>query len=582
MKRLFLSHFSFVFLVAGCGVASDLVGDESGATEQEATSSTTTYKVLANNDLGMHCVDKDFSVFSILPPYNVVNAQVVKNNASGNPTKLDANSVKLSYSAVADATGSINSKSVGKTNFWQYSSHLFGVSLATGQGLKGLYMPGDAPSSAPPAFTWSSAEAMFRAEGIPATPNDDKGKKNYYPLMRVSAYDKSTNKLLASVDTVLPVSDETTCSNCHATGKAAAKEAGVAWASDADLEIQARKNVLILHDLDHGTKLVASQPVLCASCHYSPALDLAGAGQTAQQKGKPLMSATMHAFHADKMLKANGQALNDAPVALGGTPPAPTEQSCYQCHPGASTKCLRGAMTDKVDCQNCHGGMKAVGGASPLLAGGSIDGANDGKARRPWTDVPRCQSCHTGDAQNHLTGLAPMDADGFRFLTAFRTGDTSASPILATNKRFAEETNKPYKFSKGHGGIACEGCHGSTHAWWANAVAGANDNVEATQLQGHSGLVGECSTCHNSSLANTVNGPHGMHPVNSSKWISGHHSFAGKAGANCKTCHGLDLKGGALSEAFADRSFKIEGGTKTVKKGQAIGCYTCHNGPSGD
>ena len=36
------------------------------------------YKVLATNDLGMHCVDADFSVFSILPPYNVVNAQVVR------------------------------------------------------------------------------------------------------------------------------------------------------------------------------------------------------------------------------------------------------------------------------------------------------------------------------------------------------------------------------------------------------------------------------------------------------------------------------------------------------------------------
>ena len=582
MRRALLSRFSIIFLVGGCGVASDLGAEDSTTIEEAATSATTTYKVLANNDLGMHCVDKDFSVFSILPPYNVVSAQVVKNNASGNPTRLDATTVKLTYSAVADATGSINTKSVGKTNFWQYGSRLFGLSLATGQGLKGLYMPGDAPSSAPAVLTWSSTMSLFRAEGIPATPIDDKGTKNYYPLMRVAAFDKSTNKLLASVATVVPVSDETTCANCHATGKAAAKETGVAWASDADVEIQARKNILILHDMDQGTKLVASQPVLCAGCHYSPALDLAGAGQSAQQKGKPLMSAVMHAFHSDKMLKANGQALNDAPVARGGTPPAPTDQSCYQCHPGANTKCLRGTMTDKVDCQNCHGPMKAVGGASPLAAGGSIDGTNEGKARRPWTDVPRCQSCHTGDAQTHLTGLAPMDADGLRFLTAFKSGDSSASPILATNKRFAEETNKPYKLSKGHGGIACEGCHGSTHAWWANASAGANDNVEATQLQGHSGFVGECSTCHNGSLPNTVNGPHGMHPVNSSKWVSGHHSFAGKSGANCKTCHGLDLKGSALSEAFADRSFKIEGGTKTVKKGTAIGCYTCHNGPSGD
>lgn len=583
MRRTLIWSISSVLVVTSCGVVSDLDTQDEAAVEQGATAATaTTYKVLANNDLGMHCVDKDFSVFSILPPFNVVNAQVVKNNSSGKPTRLDANSVRLTYAAVADAKGSINSTSIGKTNFWQYSNTLFGASLATGQGLKGLYMPGDAPSSAPPAFTWSSAEAMFKAEGIPLTPNDDKGQKNYYPLMRVAAYDKSTNKLLASVDTVLPVSDETTCSNCHATGREAAKAAGVIWATDTDLEIQARKNILLLHDLNQGTQLYASQPVLCASCHYSPALDLAGVGPGAQQKGKPLMSAVMHSFHADKMRNAQGQALNDAPVSPGGSPPAPSAQSCYQCHPGANTKCLRGAMTDKVDCQNCHGGMAAVGGASPLLTGGSINGKNDGKARRPWTDLPRCQSCHTGDAQSHLTGLAPMASDGFRFLNAFRNGDSSASPIVATNKRFAEEANKSYKSSKGHGGITCEGCHGSSHAWWANPDAAANDNVAAQQLQGHAGLIGECSTCHNTALANTVKGPHGMHPVNSSKWVNGHEDFAGSNGSNCKQCHGLDLRGSPLSRAFADRTFKIEHGTKTIKKGQAIGCYTCHNGPGDD
>ena len=37
-----------------------------------------TYSLLAWNDLGMHCVDgKDYSVFSILPPYNNLHAQLV-------------------------------------------------------------------------------------------------------------------------------------------------------------------------------------------------------------------------------------------------------------------------------------------------------------------------------------------------------------------------------------------------------------------------------------------------------------------------------------------------------------------------
>jgi len=42
--------------------------------------------------------------------------------------------------------------------------------------------------------------------------------------------------------------------------------------------------------------------------------------------------------------------------------------------------------------------------------------------------------------------------------------------------------NTLFRDSKGHGGVACEGCHGSTHAIWANPVEDSNDNVTATQF----------------------------------------------------------------------------------------------------
>ena len=29
------------------------------------------------NNLGMHCMDSDYSVFSILPPYNTIHAQLI-------------------------------------------------------------------------------------------------------------------------------------------------------------------------------------------------------------------------------------------------------------------------------------------------------------------------------------------------------------------------------------------------------------------------------------------------------------------------------------------------------------------------
>ena len=234
------------------------------------------------------------------------------------------------------------------------------------------------------------------------------------------------------------------------------------------------------------------------------------------RSGNPTFSRVMHGFH--------GLLLNDQGGPL--FPPNGTlEQTCYQCHPGKVTQCQRGAMrTGGMGCHDCHGDMLAVGGLYPLLAGGSLDGTNDGGARRPWQDLPRCQSCHTGDAVSHLQGADLVPAgDSIRLRQAYRTGDPSASPLLATNTRFAENPSTLYRFSKGHSGILCEGCHGSTHAEWPNADPGANDNIAATQLQGHPGPIIECSTCHApGTLVLTLEGPHGLHNVNDPRWSQEH------------------------------------------------------------
>jgi hypothetical protein len=37
--------------------------------------------------------------------------------------------------------------------------------------------------------------------------------------------------------------------------------------------------------------------------------------------------------------------------------------------------------------------------------------------------------------------------------------------------------------------VVCEGCHGSTHAEWPVRNANANNNVTATELQGHTGKI---------------------------------------------------------------------------------------------
>jgi hypothetical protein len=208
------------------------------------------------------------------------------------------------------------------------------------------------------------------------------------------------------------------------------------------VEIQTKINILKRHDMENGTGLEASQPVLCAQCHYSPALDLAGTGPAGEQVGKPNFSRVMHAFHGE---------LEDGGLPVF-PPGAPVEDTCYQCHPGGVTQCQRGAMkTGGMDCNDCHGDMLAVGGKFPLLAGGSIDGTNDGDTRRPWLDLPRCQSCHTGDAVDHLTGTDLVaDPDWpFRLRQAFASGRCVRLPAAGAQQAFCREYECPFSLQQG-------------------------------------------------------------------------------------------------------------------------------------
>ena len=131
------------------------------------------------------------------------------------------------------------------------------------------------------------------------------------------------------------------------------------------------------------------------------------------------------------------------------------------------------------------------------------------------------------------------NVDGIRLRQAYRAGDAKATPIVPTNKAFAENVvaeggaadgnPKLYRVSSGHGGLFCESCHGSTHAEWPTASPAANDNVASNQLQGHSGYIAECQVCHDptdESLPLGNNGPHGMHPVADLNWNKDHEELA--------------------------------------------------------
>lgn len=526
------------------------------------------WTVVAWNNLGMHCMDDDYSVFSILPPFNTINAQVM--DAAGhlitNPTTAG---ITVTYEALASPDGSINTTSLNKTNFYTYAAVLYGAGVTIDQGLAGKSMPG--ASNTPQTMVWNAGMNWFEAAGIPICPTDDAGRRNPYPLMRVSVRN-ATNTVLASADVVVPVSDEMDCRACHKSGSGAAAMPAAGWVNDPNDKRDFRLNILRLHDEknasnpNYATALASmgypsqglyhsvvnsNTQVLCAACHASEALGTGGAA------GVPPLTQSMHAKHANVVNPTNGLLMNDSL----------SRNSCYLCHPGSTTRCLRGAMGSAVNandgslvmqCQSCHGHMSDVGAST----------------RTGWLMEPNCQACHSGDA------LA--NEGQIRFTSVFASGSTIRVPA---NQRFATNANTPaagvslFRFSKGHGGLVCSACHGSTHAEFPSLHR--DDNLYSWNKQGHRGKLADCTVCHASMPSNSVGGPHGIHPIGSQTWVVDHADIARTIGINeCRECHGSDYKGTVLSRAQADRSLNTKFGTLTLKRGMEVSCYYCHNGPS--
>lgn len=679
------------------------------AVKQKPRTNTADFRVLAVNDLGMHCGDMDTRIMSILPPFNVLHAQVVRRGSTGanRPVKLGEDQVRVVYSAAANPGDPIlvnldsildpGFPGVYKTNFWGVARSAMdpfypagvlpafypatlniidiglpvpdverlyledGVLAADQQLMPGRQFPykvatgnasqsfsqfvGTQPFFNTFSFGYTAAVNWFEAAGVPITPFDDFGRENPYPLMRVQAIAASGNSLgvaggtvLASIDTVVPVSGEADCKACHAApadggnGSGVSRLAGAVAASIDDpsfsnvplpvsIEWATDKNILKLHDAKHATTLITGtamdfpargatpfKPVVCQTCHYSPALDLAQVGPNdvngRQQSNLKSMSAVMHASHAD-VVGTNGQRLfPEMPAPVGrnfATAQQVLEETCYQCHPGKRTQCLRGAMAQGGSvCQDCHGDMAQVGNDfSRDQPGGGFKlfpdfYTNLNTPRVPWANQPGCGSCHSGDAMSNLAatpGAVPAP-DNIRLLQAWRVGDTRAAPIVPTNKRFAENVvttaenaaaagnPKLYRVSTGHGGLACQVCHGSTHAEWSSNPLNpnANDNLAAIQLQGHPGTIMECSTCHTASTGVNLNGPHGMHPVADNNWINNHEDVADSNAQKdaCRACHGQNGEGTPLSRTPVARTFNVDGSTRTFVKGEQVTCTKCH------
>jgi hypothetical protein len=608
------------------------------------------YQVFGFNDLGMHCYDKDFSVFSLLPPFNTIHAQVIRKKTL-KPLILKNNGVQVTYQgdlsnrygtdangnvvqistepdSITTTSGMIPGTATPKTNFWDYVGYLFGAfGLQVDVGLTGTKMPN--ATFGPQSMILERKYKWFTAQGIPLNETDDNGNTNCFPLMKLQAFSPSGKSLSDRLDVVLPLSTEFRCAACHETDSWVGSD-GYDWTNsdgsppprlvtdtfnadsfsqDQDFQVRFRKNILILHDYMNHTTLLsqaeAGQAVLCASCHYSKALDLSGQGPQGAQVGRTELSWAMHKHHGTTYPVGGGGMMGgDYVIPIPGEGVA----QCYFCHPGNETQCLRSVMAGVVDpvtkqpliqCQSCHGGLLSVGGYTPDLADPNKVAVYDangmfqyylfdlpadqlaiplkttGKQRQPWADMPKCQSCHSGDAVNIDPQLV-RPFNQFVGTQAFTDANAdSATPILAAASRFAENPDTLYRFSQTHGDVACASCHGSTHAEWPSRNPG-NDNETAKQIQGHEGEISECNACHLSNLPPNQRGPHGLHNVNDRGWVALHGFFYAKNAQSCKACHGPDLKGTDFSKAKADRQFNYHGKIVNFAYNDPVNCYACH------
>ncbi len=323
------------------------------------------YALFAVNDLGMHCMQDDYSEFCILPPYNNVHAQLIRR---GDLPVIVQDGVTVRYTMPAQQRVS------DQTNFWVFAPALFGVNLPAGVGLAGNR-------------TWGtmqpSGDGIYVATGIPALSSNDEGRIDPYPLALVSAQGALGT---AYAPPVVPVSSEMSCSFCHGA------EGGSVASS-----------FLTSHDTMHGTHLMDQRPVLCASCHADNALGAPGV------PGVSNLSSAMHLSHASRV------------GVLG------LDNSCYACHPGVRSECQRDLHSAQgITCVQCHGDMVAVGAPArtPWVDQprcGSCHHDEDKEFEQPGTLFKdsighggvRCTTCH---GPPHAMVQATNELDNYQYV----------------------------------------------------------------------------------------------------------------------------------------------------------------------
>jgi len=391
-----------------------------------ATTVAASYVALAWNDLGMHCLNPSYDTAVILPPYNTLRVQVIKR---GNPPQVITTGLSVSYRLINNTT----SQKGLFSQFWQYASQLFKASPAIDKGLN----LDDPTVSNGLTGTMLAKGDHFQASGIPVIPISDDNSWNPFQLAEITVRDGNGITVAVTRATV-PTSDEINCVKCHGNSL----DPAVVF-----------NDILNRHDTLSGTALKSQKPVLCASCHGSPALGATSAGSSGI-----FLSQAIHGFHANL-----------------ATPP-----NCYDCHPGAVTHCSRSNRHTATDgnCTTCHGNLSQV---ASTIAGGS---------RIPWVNEPKCVTCHNTGINGN--GVSEVDTGATLYRNATGHGGVycsgcHGSPHAMTPSDQISDNYQPLQYQ----GVArsigdCVVCHKTSRG-------GGNNFTEEHNTSGNSTA---CNVCH--------------------------------------------------------------------------------------
>ncbi|MBI5486999.1 MAG: hypothetical protein HY905_06675 [Deltaproteobacteria bacterium] len=403
--------------------------------------------VLAWNDLGMHCLSPSYDTAVILPPYNTLWAQVVRR---GDPPQLVTTGVTVEY-RFQNNTYSCGKRDYGQ--FWDHAAELFGGAPPRDHGLD-LADP-SCHNGLSGTMVVGEAGDHFEVRGVPLVPVDDSGTWNPFQVAVITVRDPA-GTVVAETQATAPTSDEIDCAMCHASG------------GDATVHIDGGgdnvfANVLAAHDALSGTHLSTSTPVLCASCHGSPALGATDPGSS----GKYLSEA-MHSFHST------------------------TEATCYSCHPGATTHCSRSLAhtADDGNCTTCHGDVAHVGAS---IADGT---------RTPWVNEPRCVTCHAGvaDVDTGATLYRNASAHSGLYCAACHQSPHAMVPSREASDNYQALQLQGAALTLGD----CRACHATSRGGGDGEAAGFAERHGGPSPATPTG----CNICHTSVSADTARWPH--------------------------------------------------------------------------